>query len=360
MAARVGDGGGRDGPVRVQAPLLTRTEEGQGWGGGSRAEPHGGVPEAPLPQGGSRQPCLGVPRGPHVALERHFLEHMADICPFVQILDAPVPQPVDNVTGTLRILNLPIAELVIEVPKISCSPSPSRSLVPEPHVAEQLEVPTVSVPRGRASSTATSSSLERISARTVEQIVDISPGGSLGQGSASSADAADEDFTVFFALFPKIKKVRSWLRTRVRGCPPVAAHPRRLLSWRSRPCRTLSGRCSSWNAKPARLPTGTDALERLSGRHQLVPRSCGSVKGMRREGSGTGTGIRVSVRLTSLLFLLGEGRYRQPRAENKHCAPRRLCCVEIFFTVNSGHWFGHPRGTLLVLAVISLVQAHTG
>ena len=39
--------------------------------------------------------------GPHVGLERHFLEHMADICPFVQILDAPVPQPVENVTGHL-------------------------------------------------------------------------------------------------------------------------------------------------------------------------------------------------------------------------------------------------------------------
>ena len=50
-------------------------------GGEVRVEPHGGVPEAPLPQGGSRPPCLGVPRGPHVGLERHFLEHMADICP---------------------------------------------------------------------------------------------------------------------------------------------------------------------------------------------------------------------------------------------------------------------------------------
>ena len=42
----------------------------------------------------------------------------------------------------------------------------------------------------------------------------------------------------FFALFPTLKKVRRWLRTRVRGCPPVAAHPRRLLS----PYRTRGGR----------------------------------------------------------------------------------------------------------------------
>ena len=39
---------------------------------------------------------------------------------------------------------------------------------------------------------------------------------------------------------------------------------------------------------------------------------------MRREGSGTGTGTRVSPRLTSLLFLLGEERYRQPRAVYKY------------------------------------------
>ena len=72
---------------------------------------------------------------------------MADICPFVQILDDPVPQPMENVTDTLRILDLPIAEQVIVVPKISCSPCPSRSLVPEPQSVDQLvEVPTVLSP----------------------------------------------------------------------------------------------------------------------------------------------------------------------------------------------------------------------
>ena len=57
--------------------------------------------------------------------------------------------------------------------------------------------------------------------------------------------------------------------------------------------------------------------------------------------------------MTSLLFLLGEERYRQPRAANKFWAPCRLCCVKIFFTVNDGHWFRHPRGTLLVLEAIT-------
>ena len=135
------------------------------------------------------------------------MEDLGELAPLVQILDLPVPQMVDYVADALRILDRPISEQVIEVPKISCSPCPSRSPIPEPQSAEQLvEVPTVlsptrialmiaeqivstPVPRGRGqgflpeqSSTAISSSGKCISERTVEQIVDISPGGGLGQG----------------------------------------------------------------------------------------------------------------------------------------------------------------------------------
>ena len=75
------------------------------------------------------------------------MEDLGSVCPFVQILDLPVPQMVDYVADALRILDLPMAEQVIEVPKISCSPCPSRSLLPEPQSAEQLvEVPTVLSP----------------------------------------------------------------------------------------------------------------------------------------------------------------------------------------------------------------------
>ena len=56
-------------------------------------------------------------------------------------------------------------------------------------------------------STATNSSAGRISERTVEQLVDIpSSGGGLGQVSASSAGAADEDFIGVFRTFPHGKK----------------------------------------------------------------------------------------------------------------------------------------------------------
>ena len=94
-----------------------------------------------------------------------------------------------------------MAEHVIDVPKISCSSCPSRSLVPEPQVAEQLGggadrlvsfAWTMEPARRHSSSsswwatawssrsssqgqssTATHSSGKRISERIVEQIVDF-------------------------------------------------------------------------------------------------------------------------------------------------------------------------------------------
>ena len=55
-------------------------------------------------------------------MKRHFAEHMAELAPLVQILDAPVPQLVDNVMDAFRFLDLPMTEQVIEVPRISCPP----------------------------------------------------------------------------------------------------------------------------------------------------------------------------------------------------------------------------------------------
>ena len=188
---------------------------------------------------------------------RHVVEDLGSVCPVVQILDLPVPQTVDYVTDVMRMLDRPMAEQVIEVPTISCSPCPSRSPIPEPQMAEQLvEVPTVlsptrtalriaeqivdtPVPQGRGkrrgqgflpgqSSTAVSSA-KRISERTVEQIVDIpSSGGGLAHESSSSAGPADEDFTGFFALFLMEKKCGVPGRS-VRTCPGTSAHGLRRL-----------------------------------------------------------------------------------------------------------------------------------
>ena len=164
------------------------------------------------------------------------------------------------------------------------------------------------------SSTA-SPSKKRISERIVEQIVDpVSRGGLHGSSSSHSPagdeERADEPGKGVFRTFPQNKKVRSWARTRGRNCFPGRAHLRRLLSW-----RTPSSGCCSRTATLASLTTGTDVLSVQSGSLRLALRLCGSAKGMRREGSGTGTGKRACLCLTSLLFLLGEvltaspGRY---------------------------------------------------
>ena len=111
-------------------------------------EPGGGLP-APLSEVAGRQGTE----------ERHIVEDLGELAPLVQILDLPMPQLVDHVVDALRIdqfaelLNLEedvldagrlvnryfqVPEQVIEVPKISCSPCPSRCSIPEPQVAEQL------------------------------------------------------------------------------------------------------------------------------------------------------------------------------------------------------------------------------
>ena len=102
--------------------------------------------QTPVSSVGRRPGVLEEPVPPVVVdrVQRHYMEDLGTVCPYVQILDLPVPQMVDNVTDTLRILDHPIAEQVIEVPKINCSPCPSRSVVPMPQSAEQLvEVPTI-------------------------------------------------------------------------------------------------------------------------------------------------------------------------------------------------------------------------
>ena len=53
----------------------------------------------------------------------------------------------DRVMDSFRLMDLPIAEQVVEVPKVSSSSCPSRAFLREPQMAEQLvEVPTVLSP----------------------------------------------------------------------------------------------------------------------------------------------------------------------------------------------------------------------
>ena len=198
-----------------------------------------------------RPNLLLEPQGPQGRVQRHFSEHAGAICPFVQILDAPVPQTVDQLPNIVQFFAAlsPVPEQVIAVPKILSHDVPRRHFCREPQLVEQLvEVPTiiscssllrtteqhVDIPvpglGGRypglqgllsgQSSTASQVALERLSERIAEQIVDFPVSrGDLpvfrpAQGSSSSShdparvhEALDEPGEGFFlTLFPKIKK----------------------------------------------------------------------------------------------------------------------------------------------------------
>ena len=261
----------------------------------------GGLRDGRLADAGSPEK---EPEPPNVVdrVLRRTVDQIVDAVPGLPALDVPVPQMVENVTDTLlRILDFPIAEQVIEVPTISCSPCPSRSPIPEPQMAEQLvEVPTVlsparialriaeqivdtPVPQGRGerrgqgflpghSSTAISSSLKRICERTVEQIVDIpSSGGGLAHESSSSAGPVDEDFTgFFFRTFPHGKECGVPGRS-VRTCPGTSAHGlRRLMGSPAGPLSRRRRRRKSWRRRKRRTRTPLAGLLLRSQRSSVL------------------------------------------------------------------------------------------
>ena len=115
------------GDRRRQGPRWPRTSRRARWWPGGRSSSAlkksraGGLPAS-----------LSEVAGRQEKVVRHVMEDLGSVCPFVQILDLPVPQTVDYVVDSLRFLDFPVAEQVIHVPRISCSPCPSRSRVPEP------------------------------------------------------------------------------------------------------------------------------------------------------------------------------------------------------------------------------------
>ena len=85
---------------------------------------------------------------PQERVLRHTLEHIVDFmrsAPMVQILDAPVPQMVEQLPDIKHLFDTltPDPEQVIEVPKILPDDVPIRTAVCDTQLAEQLvEVPT--------------------------------------------------------------------------------------------------------------------------------------------------------------------------------------------------------------------------
>ena len=80
-----------------------------------------------------------------VGVMRHTVVHIVDILPYVQFFDVPVPQMGNQVVEVLQFVDslVPVAEQVIDVPKIFLEDIPSPLSCREPQLAEQLvEVPT--------------------------------------------------------------------------------------------------------------------------------------------------------------------------------------------------------------------------
>ena len=130
---------------------------------------------------GMRPGVLAEPR-PQERVQRHTMEHIVDfVCsaPTVQILDAPVPQTVEQLPDVLRFFDRlsTFPEQVIEVPKIISEDVPMRAVLRATQLAEQLvEVPTIiSYPM-----IALLHAL--LAQRTVEQNVDIPADGGGGTG----------------------------------------------------------------------------------------------------------------------------------------------------------------------------------
>ena len=169
-----------------------------------------------VPAAGSRPDRLAGVRPQR--LQQHPVDQIVDTAHALPILDVPVLLMGEQLVDVLRFFDTlcPVAEQVIDVPKISLEDIPARRLCREPQLVEQLvEVPTVlhflkqkvdiPVPGGGRhadlqgflrgqSSTATQFSEERISKRIVEQNVDI-PGGVLQglrpvQGSTASSSSS--------------------------------------------------------------------------------------------------------------------------------------------------------------------------
>ena len=147
----------RHGPGRVFAPLLTRTEDGQGRGAGARDELFGHDPGPPsLPPlsththqlelfelsfdeepGGARPDRLVAVSGPPERAQRRTVQQIVVPVFSLPTLDDPVSQMVDQLVDVLKQFDFQVPEQDIDVPMIYSS-------LPESQLAEQLvEVPTI-------------------------------------------------------------------------------------------------------------------------------------------------------------------------------------------------------------------------
>ena len=144
-----------------------------------------------VPVWGSRPPCLGEPRGPQERDQPRTVEQIAVYAPMVQILDAPVPQLVEQLPDILHFFDTltPVPEQVIEVPKIVLDDVPVRTSVRDTQLVEQLvEVPTII-------------SYSSLMQRTMEQHVDIRVPGGGGRNAGLQCSLPEQSSTAFILIF---------------------------------------------------------------------------------------------------------------------------------------------------------------
>ena len=98
-----------------------------------------------VPDTGTRPDRLAGVRQ-HERVQQHFEDQFVDTASALPILGVPVPLMGEQLVDVLQFFDSlrPVAEQVIEVPKIIIERIPPRTLVREPQLAEQLvEVPTI-------------------------------------------------------------------------------------------------------------------------------------------------------------------------------------------------------------------------
>ena len=142
----------RCGLGHVVAPLLTRTEEGQGREEESELHYTDKDRKTNPPQpvlfklleeepGGGRPEAFAEPR-PQERVLRHTAEEIGDVAPVVPTLGVPEPQMVLQLVAVLKPVDSPVPEQIIAVPKISLPSRPLRAALAATQMVEQLvEVP---------------------------------------------------------------------------------------------------------------------------------------------------------------------------------------------------------------------------
>ena len=111
---QTGDGMGRRGGAQGHARCATATE--------APSSPAGAL--QPLRRRARREAACQPGRA-----ARPQVEQLSDLSPMVQILDAPVPQAVNQLVDAFRHIDIPLPEQVIEVPELLC-PARPRCMVP--------------------------------------------------------------------------------------------------------------------------------------------------------------------------------------------------------------------------------------